>query len=158
MHRPLPTIFLSYLSGLITGYYINLPRPFLLPLILTVTALYIFTVIIRKTRLSFLLIIIIFILLGILYLNLILSPQLPLNHISYHLPNQRTVLEGVLYKPPELSIDKTKLFVQAEKIIKKALDTVKCVPDSKIKKSRGALFTYLVKKYASQQKTKNPGD
>lgn len=45
-----------------------------------------------------------------------------------------------------------------EKIIKKALDTVQCVPDNKIKKSRGALFTYLVKKYASQQKTKNPGD
>ena len=35
-----------------------------------------------------------------------------------------------------------------EDMIQKALTTVKGVPDDKIKKSRGALFTYLIKQYA----------
>ena len=36
-------------------------------------------------------------------------------------------------------------------LINKAFNKVKSIPDSKIRKSRGALFTYLIKKYASQK-------
>ena len=38
-----------------------------------------------------------------------------------------------------------------EDIIQKALTQVKHIPDEKIKKSRGALFTYMLKKYANEK-------
>ena len=36
-------------------------------------------------------------------------------------------------------------------LINKAFNKVKSIPDAKIRKSRGALFTYLIKKYASKK-------
>ena len=38
-----------------------------------------------------------------------------------------------------------------EHFIQKALNQVKAIPDEKIKRSRGALFTYLIKKYADKK-------
>ena len=40
-----------------------------------------------------------------------------------------------------------------ERIVVKAFITVRRTPDEKIKKSRGALFTYLVKQFVEQEKT-----
>jgi len=119
MHRPLLPILLSYLFGLTIGFYITIPRLILLSLIFVLLFLFIITIIIKKKGLTPILSIIIFNLLGILFLNSSLSPHLPPNHISNYITEKKIVLEGILYKPPELSLDKTRLYLLMEKIIKK---------------------------------------
>jgi competence protein ComEC len=73
--------------------------------------------IIKTQRLSLILAIILFALIGILYLQSILSPHLSPNHITHYATGEKVVLEGILYKPPELFSDKTRLYLQTEKII-----------------------------------------
>jgi len=119
MHRPLLPILLSYLFGLIVGYYITIPRIILLSSIFGSLLLYIITIIINKKRLSLTMPIITFNLLGILFLNSSRSPHLPQNHIVHYLTEKKMILEGILYRPPELSLDKTRLYIQMEKIIKR---------------------------------------
>ena len=117
MHRPLIPILLSYLSGLITGYYITIPQTILLSLISLLLLLFIITIAVKKTSLSSFLPIIIFNLLGILFINSSLSPHPPPSHISNYAKEGKIVLEGIIYKTPELSINKTKLYITTEKII-----------------------------------------
>jgi competence protein ComEC len=119
MHRPLIPILLSYLTGLVTGYYITIPQTILIPLISLLLLFFIITIAIKKIQLSFLLPIIIFNLLGILFLNSSLFPHLPLNHITHYVKEEKIILEGILYKPPELSLDKTKLYILSERIAEK---------------------------------------
>ena len=116
MHRPLIPILLSYLTGLITGYYITIPQTILIPLISLLLLFFIITIAIKKIQLSFILPIIIFNLLGILFLNCNLFPPLPPNHIANYVKEEKIILEGILYKPPELSLDKTKLYILSERI------------------------------------------
>lgn len=124
MHRPLIPILLSYLSGLILGYYISIPQVILLSSILVSLFLFIITITIKKQRLSLILSIIIFNLLGILFLNSCLSPHLPSNHIVNYVAEEKMVLEGILYKPPELSLNKTRLYLLMDKIV----ETDKIIP------------------------------
>ena len=119
MHRPLIPILLSYLTGLITGYYITIPQTILIPLISLLLLFFIITIAIKKIQLSFILPIIIFNLLGILFLNSSLFPPLPPNHIANYVKEEKIILEGILYKPPELSLDKTKLYILSERIAEK---------------------------------------
>jgi hypothetical protein len=44
-----------------------------------------------------------------------------------------------------------------EALIRRVLGQVQDIPDAKIKKSRGALFNYLIQKYGGQNSAKNPG-
>lgn len=118
MHRPLIPILLSYLSGLIAGYYTTIPRSILLSSLLALLLLFIIIIALKKKSLPLFLSIIIFNLLGILFLNSSLSPQLPPNHIENYLSEEKIVLEGVLYKPPEPSLGKTRLYLLTEKIVK----------------------------------------
>jgi competence protein ComEC len=117
MYRPLIPILLSYLSGLLICYYLPIPQFILLPGIFLSLIFFIHTIITRAHRLSLILAIILFALIGILYLKGILSPHLSPNHITHYVTGEKVVLEGVLYKPPELFPDKTRLYLQTEKII-----------------------------------------
>ncbi|MCL4873542.1 hypothetical protein KJ039_05630 [bacterium] len=45
-----------------------------------------------------------------------------------------------------------------EQLLRRGLSEVKELPREKIRKSRGALFNYLVQKYANKQNNQNPGD
>ncbi len=117
MHRPLIPILLSYLCGIIIGYYITIPRVILLSSTFVSLAFFIITIAKKKKPLSFILSITIFNLLGILFLRSTLSPQLPSNHIINYAEEEKIVLEGVLYRPPELSLNKTRLYLLTEKII-----------------------------------------
>lgn len=119
IHRPLIPLLLSYLSGLIAGYYLTIPQTILLSSILTLLLLSIVTITLKKKRSSLILLVIIFNLLGILFLNSSLPPQLPANHIANYATEEKMVLEGILYKPPELSPDKTRLYLLADKIIER---------------------------------------
>ena len=117
MHRPLIPILLSYLCGIIIGYYITIPRVILLSSTFVSLAFFIITIAKKKKPLSFILSITIFNLLGILFLRSTLSPQIPSNHIINYAEEKKIVLEGVLYRPPELSLNKTRLYLLTEKII-----------------------------------------
>lgn len=97
MHRPLIPILLSYLIGLVIGYTIILPRTILIPSILLLFLFFAITIAIKKSEQSFLLPIIIFILLGILFMNSRLYPHLPHNHIANKLTGKKIILEGILY-------------------------------------------------------------
>ena len=119
MHRPLIPILLSYLTGLIIGYYITIPRTILIPFISLLFLFFIITIAIKKTERSFLLPIMIFNLLGILFLNSSLYPRLPLNHLANYAKEEKIILEGILYKPPELSLNKTKLYILSERVVEK---------------------------------------
>ena len=138
MHRPLIPILLSYLCGIIIGYYITIPRVILLSSIFVLLAFFIITIAIKKKRLSPILPIIIFNLLGILFINNNLSPQLLSNHIINYAEEEKIVIEGVLYRPPKFSLNKTRLYLLTEKIIEddkltpiygKLLLTVKDIPE-----------------------------
>ena len=61
----------------------------------------------------------IFNLLGILFLNSSLYPRLPLNHLANYAKEEKIILEGILYKPPELSLNKTKLYILSERVVEK---------------------------------------
>ena len=117
MHRPLIPVFLSYLIGLLLGYYLPLSQLILLASIITFLIFFISSAVLKKQLLSFYLSIVIFTLLGILFLNSSLYPPLPPHHLTKYLSEKKVILEGVLYQPPELSADKTKLYLIAEKII-----------------------------------------
>ena len=117
MHRPLIPILLSYLCGIIIGYYITIPRVILLSSIFVSLAFFIITIAIKKKRLSPILPIIIFNLLGILFINNNLSPQLLSNHIINYAEEEKIVIEGVLYRSPKFSLNKTRLYLLTEKII-----------------------------------------
>lgn len=130
MHRPLIPILLSYLIGLIIGYTITLPRTILIPSILLLLLFFLITIAIKKTEQSFLLPIIIFNLWGIFFINSRLYPHLPLNHIANNIREEKIILEGILYKPPELFLNKTKLYILLERIVEK----------NKIKRINGKLL------------------
>ena len=117
MYRPLIPLLVSYLSGLLIGSYLPIPQFILLPGIFVSLIFLIYTTIVRAHRSSLILVIILFALIGILNLRGILSPHLSPNHITHYVTGKKVVLEGVIYKPPELFPDKTRLYLQAEKII-----------------------------------------
>jgi len=117
MYRPLIPLLVSYLSGLLIGFYLPIPPFILLPGILLFLIFFISTIIIRAQRVSLILAIILFALIGVLYLQSILSPHLSSNHITHYVTGKKVVLEGVISKAPELFPDKTRLYLHTEKII-----------------------------------------
>ena len=117
MYRPLIPLLLAYLSGLLLGFYFPIPRFILYPGIFFSLLFFIGTTLRRAQRLSFILATILFALIGILYLQGILSPHLPPNHITHYVTARKVVLEGVICSPPELFPDKTRLCLQTEKIV-----------------------------------------
>ena len=116
IHRPLIPILLSYLSGILIGSYATI-SPF--TLLLTVLVLLIFlisTIIFQKKGSSLIITIALFSALGMLAIRHILTESLSPNHISHYVTGEKVVLEGVLYKTPEIMVDKTRLYLKMEKI------------------------------------------
>jgi len=117
MYRPLIPLLVSYLSGLLIGFYLPIPQFILFPVIFLSLIFFISTLLIRAQRLSFIVATILFALIGLLYLQSILSPHLSPDHITHFVAAKKVVLEGVICRPPELFPDKTRLYLQTEKII-----------------------------------------
>lgn len=59
-------------------------------------------------------------------------------------------LAETLGEPDSIEVFRVQAFTYPEALLRKALTEVLAVPQEKIKKSRGALFTYLVRKYAQR--------
>ena len=107
---------MSYLIGLFLGNYLYFPtRPTLIGI---ATLLLIFLVaILRQWKwLSIALFPTIFILIGGLFINLYTHPSFPKNHISNFLKDDYLNVQGSLYKPPKLLEDRSRFYVNAERV------------------------------------------
>lgn len=76
--------------------------------------------------------------------------ELPLPNNSSQLANY---IANLLNEPTYQAAFESICRLYPQNIIQKALMETKEIPSEKIKKSRGALFLYLVKKYAQQEKS-----
>lgn len=116
MHRPLIPLLISYLTGLLVGNYFHLPTgP---TLIVTAALLFVllFTILLERKHASAVFLPAIFILIGCLFINPYIHPQLPNNHVSNFLKNDYLNVQGTLYNPPKLLEDRSRLYVKAERI------------------------------------------
>ncbi len=112
-----PTLF-SYLLGIILATHIFFPPPFLL-LAGLVTLTFAFLLMARlKKRGAALLLFGSFFWLGALGLTAQLRPELPENHVSHFTGRERVVVEGLLTQPPDRSVNRVRLHVKAETLIK----------------------------------------
>gem|GEM_PF-2243160 len=78
------------------------------------------------------------------------AQELPLPNNSAQLANY---IANLLNEPTYQTAFETLCRLYPQNIIQKALLETREIPSEKIKKSRGALFIYLVKKYAQQEKS-----
>ncbi|NOS36388.1 MAG: DNA internalization-related competence protein ComEC/Rec2, partial [Deltaproteobacteria bacterium] len=122
--QPLVPLLIAFTAGIITAHYLNLPAwgwvltPFfLLSLVIAAAAVQ------RKWRYTTLFLLPPVLLLGITLLHASHARQVSGNHISRYLARERGPLgirvEGSLYRSPERSRERTRLFVEAERIFVK---------------------------------------
>ncbi|MCP3678373.1 MAG: DNA internalization-related competence protein ComEC/Rec2 [Deltaproteobacteria bacterium] len=121
--QPLVPIFIAFTAGIIAAHYLNLPgwewivTPiFLLSLVVATVAVQ------RRWRYTTFLLPPV-LLLGIIFLHTSHARQVSGNHIGRYLDSDHGPLgigvEGSLYRSPERSRDRTRLFVEAERIFVK---------------------------------------
>ncbi len=116
MKRPFPLLLIAYITGIIIGNYFFYPPKFVILLILSTLALLGISVLTTSKKPALFLAPFLFLLLGFLFINRLLYPSLPLNHLFYFAGEEKYILEGVLYKSPETTGEKTRFYVRAERI------------------------------------------
>lgn len=112
----MPLILFAYISGIIAGNYFHLPSSWIMAGIMGASLIFLIFFFGRKGRAALILSPLIFALLGFLYIGRLLYPDFPSNHLIHLAGDKRYHLEGVLYRPPEPTEEKTRLFVRSEKI------------------------------------------
>ncbi|MBI5327971.1 MAG: DNA internalization-related competence protein ComEC/Rec2 [Deltaproteobacteria bacterium] len=127
--QPFVPILIFFILGIITAshqWLIGLPS---FPLLIVSLLIFIFGII-RKLKYNFILIYTIFFLLGSILSTQKINPHIPQNHIKNvveqinNLPSKENgsvgmSIEGVLFNAPEKFPDKTRLYVDAEKVFTK---------------------------------------
>jgi hypothetical protein len=116
IQRPLIPILLSYLSGIFTGSYCTITPFILFVAILLLLIFLISTLIFKKNRVSLITTILLIHVLGMLAMRNILTEQLSSTHIVNYVTGEKVVLEGVIYRNPEIKLDKTRLYLTMETI------------------------------------------
>ena len=120
IQRPLIPILLSYLSGIFIGSYWTI-APFRLFLAVLILLIFLIsTLVFKKNRISFIIIIVLIHVLGMLAIRKILTEHLYPTHIAHHVTGEKAVLEGVVYKNPEIQFDKTRLYLKMEAIAQRS--------------------------------------
>jgi len=115
---PLYPVLFAYLLGVAVANRLTLPRPILLAMMAALFGYAILCMARSKKVASILFWMGAFFCLGILALQIQLYPRLPNNHVSHFTDRGRVVLEGVLSRPPERSIKRIKLYVNARTLIR----------------------------------------
>ncbi|MBI5874685.1 MAG: DNA internalization-related competence protein ComEC/Rec2, partial [Deltaproteobacteria bacterium] len=121
--QPLVPVTLFFISGIVAGSYQWLTSKLSFPLLI-VPVFFLILGIRKKLRFNFLLICIIFFLLGAILSSQQINPHLPQNHIKMiveHYNNGKRddpgiSIEGVLSGAPEIFSDKTRLHIDAERV------------------------------------------
>jgi len=116
MKRPFPLLLLAYIAGIFIGNYFFLPLKWIFLLILLAIILLTISVFGSPKKPALFLALFIFFLLGFLFINRLLHPSFPINHLYHFAGEEKYILEGVLYQPPEVSGEKTRFYVRGERI------------------------------------------
>ncbi|MFH2013328.1 MAG: DNA internalization-related competence protein ComEC/Rec2 [Pseudomonadota bacterium] len=119
IRRPLIILLISYLLGLLLGNYICLPAKLTLIVITALMLIFLVAILLKWRTLSIIFSPVIFTLVGSLMMNLYTFPLIPHNHISKQLRDESINLQGTLYEPPELLEDRSRLYIDAERIYNK---------------------------------------
>lgn len=113
MSRPIIPVFVSYLSGLIAGYYLNIPLHIIIASALTLTSLATVSILLKRLPVIFLILSMLSIAtLGIGRMEGLLNPFSPGNDITNFLSDEPLSLEGRIYEPPGRLPDKTRLYLE----------------------------------------------
>ena len=116
MYRPLITLLISYLLGLLLGNYLYLPAKPTLILIAALLLIFLGAILLNWKGLGIILFPVVFVLIGSLMMNLHIFPSIPHNHISKLLKNEGINVQGSLYKPPKLLLDRSRLYINSERV------------------------------------------
>jgi len=116
MHRPLISLLIPYLTGLLVGNYLYLPTIPTLIVITTLLIIFLVLTLLNRSLFAVVLFPVIFILIGGLLINLYTRPCLPRNHISNLVRGNHLNVQGTLYKPPKLLQDKSRLYIETERV------------------------------------------
>ncbi|PIQ45648.1 MAG: DNA internalization-related competence protein ComEC/Rec2 [Deltaproteobacteria bacterium CG12_big_fil_rev_8_21_14_0_65_43_10] len=119
MHRPLITLLISYLLGLLLGNYLYLSAKPTLTLIAALLLIFLGAILLNWKGLGIILFPVVFVLIGSLMMNLHTFPSIPHNHISKLLKDEGINVQGSLYEPPKLLLDRSRLYINAERVYSK---------------------------------------
>ena len=119
VRRPLVFVLLAYLCGVVWGYYLPIPRPVLILIIIALLPAALFFLRPTIKQRSALLLLGCCMLLGHLHFTGALSPPLPANHVTNFTGNSRRIIEGILYQAPQVFPAKTRYYVLSKKIIER---------------------------------------
>jgi competence protein ComEC len=116
MKRPLPLLLFAYISGIIGGSYFPLPPSYALAGIMgggAALAIFLFR---SRGKAPLLLSPLVFFLFGLLFIGRILDPDFPAHHLIHFADEKKYTVEGVLYRPPDPTEEKIRLYVRGERI------------------------------------------
>ena len=113
--RPLIGLLFFYVTGLILGSYFNFPARWLLIIVPFLLVAYLISII-RRQKLASYLPFFLFLILGVLFIGRYLHFQLPPGHIASYAGGKRIKIEGTLYRPPEVTQKKTRVYLEVERI------------------------------------------
>ena len=136
IHRPLIPIVIVYISALAAGEHLAIPRTYLYVGIIALIFLSLVFSLGNRSTLRTAAILLLFWLLGVLFIHVHLRPHFPPNHIFHYARQGRLTLEGLLSRRPVSSPGRTRLSLKVEKIF---------LPDGFIRAQGNVLIT--VKEY-----------
>jgi len=160
--RPLPWLLFPYMLGIVGGSHFFVPSSYLWVGIIGGSACLALFLRTGKKEIGLLVTPLVFFLIGFLYIQWILFPDLPPNHILRLPEDHRYRLEGVLYRPPEPLPDKTRLYIRIDRAIDEKGDFpvqghfLLTVRDTQNRLAYGDRVRFLSKIYRPRPAT-NPG-
>lgn len=111
MNAPLFPLLVFYILGIIFGYYFLIPFHFLIAFLAILFAILLPALLFRWRTVSHLLIFCCLIALGVFRMHPYRYPDLPAEHIRNFISEDKQVLEGILYRSPEYSWDRTRFYL-----------------------------------------------
>jgi competence protein ComEC len=116
MKRPLPLLLFGYISGILGGSHFPLPLSYALAGIMGGSAFLVVCLYRSRKKTGLILSFLVFFLFGLLFIGRILYPDLPSHHLVHFADDKKYTVEGVLYRPPDPTGEKTRLYVRGERI------------------------------------------
>lgn len=162
MKRPFPLLLLAYIWGIFIGNYFFFPQKWIFLIILLALILLTISIFASLKKPPLFLALLIFFLLGFLFINRILHPAFPVNHLIHFAGEEKYLLEGIIYKAPEIVGEKTRFYVHGERIcgqnegLKVVGNILLTVPDRNYDLRYGDRIRFVSKLFLPRGAT-NPG-
>ena len=111
MKAPLLPLLIFYIVGSIAGYYLFIPFHITIAVFAALLVMISCAYFLRWRISSHLIIFFAFMALGIFRIHPFRYPDFPREHIVNFISEEKQVLEGILYRPPEYSWDRTRIYL-----------------------------------------------